>query len=315
MTTAGSRPGPGAEANDQDEEARSAVATSFRSVVDTLKWRYTQAFREVIHDARSISRRPTASRRMLPSFMIIGGQRCGTTSMYRYLSEHPDIVEPLGKELHYFTYEYTKSTVWYQSHFPLHTNSTKQTFEATPYYLFHPAAAVRVHGLLPAARLVVLLRNPVDRAFSHYQHNRGLGLEPLSFEEALAAEETRLAGENERLMEDPAYPGLAHRRYSYFSRGCYTEQITEWYRVFPREQILVLFSEDFYRNTAKVFGEVLDFLGLKPFDLGSYPRYTRRATWHEPPLAEKTRRELAERYTVPNQRLAQLMGRDPGWND
>jgi len=291
------------------------MESGLSSLIETVKWRQFPAIRDTVHEARALARRRSSGQRMLPSFLIIGGQRCGTTSLYRYLCEHPDVVEPIGKELHYFSYKYTKSTPWYQSHFPRMGPSSQQTFEATPYYLFHPAAPGRVHSLLPAARLVVLLRNPVDRAFSHYQHNVGGGVEPLPFEAALDAEEMRIGTDAQRLMVDPSYAGLAYRRYSYFARGCYADQLESWLGYFPRSQMLIVASEDFYGDTDAVFGEVLEFLGLTPLRLDSYPRYTRRGPWHGPPMSDGVRRQLAGRFAKPNKRLEELLGRDFGWDE
>jgi len=235
--------------------------------------------------------------------------------MYRYLCQHPNVVEPLGKELHYFSYNYTKGIHWYQSHFPKPSGAADQTFEATPYYLFHPTAPTRVHALLPDVRLIVLLRNPVDRAFSHYQHSWALGAESLTFEEALAAEAARLDGEVARIVDDPAYPGLAHRQFSYFGRGCYADQLEEWLRYFPRSQMFIARSEDFYRDTATVYRQALEFVGLEDFRLASYPRHTGATPWLGPPLAATTRQQLDERYASSNIRLAELLGCDFAWND
>jgi hypothetical protein len=251
---------------------------------------------------------------MLPGILIVGAQRAGTTSLYQYLGQHPDVQKPVRKELQYFSLHSHKSLAWYRSHFPLVGDGSHQTLEATPYYLFHPAAAARAQRVLPEARILALLRDPVSRAISHYQHNVGLGLEPLSFEEALDAEEARLAGEQERLLEDSRYPGVAHRRFSYFSRGCYADQLVQWYRHYDRDQLMVVLSEELFRAPDDVFGAVLRFVGLMPRHLAAYPRHSRQSGPRVPPPSEATRAALRRRYAAANEHLSELLGRVAGWN-
>ena len=146
--------------------------------------------------------------RMMPDFIIIGTQKGGTTSLYRYLIEHPCVAPIYIKEPHFFDIYFYKGLQWYRAHFPTAVEKYYArhiqkhdliTGEASPYYLFHPQAARRVAKTLPKARLIVLLRNPIDRAYSQYQHQtRQDGVEPLTFEEALECEEKRLAGEEEK---------------------------------------------------------------------------------------------------------------------
>lgn len=249
---------------------------------------------------------------MLPSFLILGGQRCGTTSLYRYLSEHPEVHPGLVKEIQYFTLNYGKGVDWYRSQFPPES-AGGHSFDASPYYLFHPAAPERASGLLPDARLVALLRNPVDRAFSHYQHNAGSGVEDLSFEEALEAEEGRLAGEEERLVDDPGYASAAHRRYSYVARGMYEPQLARWFDRYDGSSLKVLVSEEFFADPAGTFAGVLEFLGLREFDLPNYEAYTRRGRWDGPLLTPETRRRLQKVFREPNRRLEALLGRSLPW--
>jgi len=144
----------------------------------------------------------TSWMRMMPDFLIIGAQRCGTTSLFNYLSQHPDIYPSFPKEVHYFSNYYKKGTAWYRSHFPLTWQKKYRelvqgrkfmTGEATPYYFSHPHAPRRIFNALPKVRLFLLLRNPVDRAFSHYQYEVKMGIESLSFEEAIDKEEDRLS--------------------------------------------------------------------------------------------------------------------------
>lgn len=145
----------------------------------------------------------------LPDFLIIGAQRCGTISFYRLLCQHPLVEGAARKEVHYFDLHFQKGEEWYRSFFPEAEREDRVTGESSPYYIFHPLSAERAARLVPGARLIVLLRNPVDRAYSHYQHGLRRGYETLpTFEQALEAEPGRLAGEREKILAgEPAGHG------------------------------------------------------------------------------------------------------------
>ena len=186
--------------------------------------------------------------RLKPSFIIIGAQRAGTTSLYSYLTEHPLIAPAAMKEVHYFDVHFAKGDDWYWQQFSAPGKESEITGEASPYYIFHPLAPERIARLLPQVKLITLLRNPVDRALSHHQHETRRGKETLPFAEALAAEEDRLRGEADRIRRELGYRSTAHQWHSYRSRGCYMDQIEQWLPHFPREQFLFLLSERFYAD-------------------------------------------------------------------
>jgi Sulfotransferase domain len=183
--------------------------------------------------------------------------------------------------------------------------------EASPSYLFHPLAAERVARMLPNARLIVLLRNPVDRAFSHYQHEVALGREELSFEDALAQEDERMRGELDRMLRDPTYFSHAWWNYTYAARGRYAEQLERWFAAFPREQLLVLLTDDLAADTASTYRRVLEFLEVEPRGLDSYPRIFEREYGEMDPV---TRARLEEEFAEPNLRLTELLGRELPWS-
>jgi hypothetical protein len=255
-------------------------------------------------------RRPTASLRGRPDFLILGAQRSGTTSLYRYLAEHPAVARPLRKEIQYFTLHHGRGERWYRAHFPV-AGRQRLSFEATPYYLFHPLAPTRAAATVPGAKLIALLRDPVARAFSHWQHNASRGLETVGFDAALDAEAARLAGEGERLAADPTYRSDAHRLWSYTARGQYAEQLERWLAHYSREQLLVLRSEDLYERPAETHRRVLAFLELPAAELDTYPRYTRRTSTAQ--MSEAARARLTTHFRPHNERLAALLGHDPGW--
>jgi hypothetical protein len=252
--------------------------------------------------------RATAAMRPLPDFLILGAQKAGTTALYAYLRWHPEITGPSFKEVSFFDRHYANGERWYRAHMPARRRSL--VGEASPSYLFHPLAPERVAGLLPEARLIALLRNPVDRAFSHYQHEVALGREPLSFEDAIAGEDERMEGELERMRRDPTYFSHAWWNYTYLARGRYAEQLERWHELFPREQLLVLFTEELSSDTAATYRRALDFLGVGTSDLESYPRIFDRDYADMHPA---TRARLEEEFVDSNRRLASLLGRELPW--
>jgi hypothetical protein len=183
--------------------------------------------------------------------------------------------------------------------------------EASPSYILHPLAPERVHRLVPGARLVALLRDPVDRAYSHYQHEVVRGTETLPFEEALDAEEERLRGEVERMSADPAYFSHAWWNFTYLARGRYAEQLERWFALFPREQLLVVSSADLHDRPAETYAEILGHIGVEPHELASYPHLFSR---EYSPMPDDARARLTEYYAEPNRRLYELLGRDFGWD-
>ncbi len=282
------------------------------SIRESLSRHQPAVVKKAVASARARARSIGGAPRMLPSFLILGGQRCGTTSLYRYLCGHPDVSSALVKEVQYFTLNYARGPDWYRSNFPLLSEGAV-SFDASPYYLFHPAAPQRAARLLPDVRLIALLRNPVDRAFSHYQHNVGLGVEELSFEEALDAEEGRLAGEEERLAGDPGYSSPAHRRYSYVARGRYEPQLARWVSSYGPEAVKVVVSEEFFADPEGTLDDIVDFLGLGSFRLDRYEAYTRRGKWEGPPMDDRVRGRLKGAFRESNEALEERLGRLMPW--
>ncbi len=193
---------------------------------------------------------------MEPGFLIVGAQRSGTTSLFRALALHPQVRSPLfHKGVHYFDVQYTQGRSWYLGHFPLRRpgrapgeDSRVITGEASPYYIHHPAAPARIRADLPDVRLVVLLRDPVERAYSAYQHEVARGFEHEEFERALDLEPRRLAGETERLLANPGYRSLSHQHHAYVDRSRYARQVRRLFELFGEDRVLVLDSEDFFAD-------------------------------------------------------------------
>ena len=266
------------------------------------------------------SARATQRLRVLPDFLIIGAQRAGTTSLYRYLMQHPSVSGCLlGKGAHYFDIDYARGEGWYRGHFP--TNARKQVAlmrgsgllvgEGSPYYLFHPLVPARVAELLPNVRLIAMLRDPTLRAYSHYRHFVRRGIEPLpTFEAALDAEPQRLHGEVERLLADPAYRAWNLQHFSYVARGLYAEQLDRWLERFPRERLLLIKSEDFFAEPARSYASVESFLGLDHHPPARFERFNAE----EPgAILQDTRERLRARFDQPDRDLADRFGSAFRW--
>jgi hypothetical protein len=271
--------------------------------------------RRIVLDLAFQGRLLTSSYRRLPDFIVFGAQKCGSTSVYDYVKHHPQIIPAYKKAAHYFDMNYSQGLSWYRAHFPLKSANPAQarslTGEASPYYIFHPLAAERAASLVPNVKLIALLRNPVNRAYSHYHHMLRTKREELTFEEALEAEESRLAGVEDQILTDDEYTLYNHRNYSYKARGMYADQLARWFRFFPREQFLILKSEDFFRNPAQTCSQIYQFLDLPDWDLGHYENANPGGY---PPMNPLTRQRLNEYFRPHNQRLYEMVGIDFGWD-
>lgn len=259
--------------------------------------------------------------RLLPDFIVIGAQKAGTTSLFRYLSQHPCVRPALKKEVRFFDRDFGRGIGWYRTYFPSvpyksffrrRYERAIVTGEASPDYLFYPAAARRAADVVPKARLIVLLRNPVDRAYSHYYHVLRRGFETLSFEDALEHEPKRLQSEREKLDANPRYFALGYLRYSYVSRGVYVDQLKDWLGHFPREQLLVLRSEDFFEAPEAALGKVEEFLNLPHWQPDHFPPYNEG---RYPEMKSSTRDRLLDYFKPHNRRLYDFLGIDFAWNN
>lgn len=272
-----------------------------------------QRCKQAMWATRLALRRLNASRRALPYFLIIGAQKGGTTSLYNDLVQHPQVAGALRKELHYFDINNHRSVNWYRAHFPILGRSTRITGEASPYYLFHPYASVRIKDLLPDVKLIVMLRNPIDRAWSHYHHEITRGFEKLSFEQAIEAESRRVGDPSTIGADSNSDAACHHRHFSYLARGRYAQQLRRWFEFFPREQMLVLKSEEYFEDPATTYCQLLEFLGLD----GLQPvrrRWLKQGGYNNR-IDGRLRSKLADYFSAYNSDLYHLLGRDLAWTD
>jgi Sulfotransferase domain len=295
--------------------ARGAVKSRARVAWERLPQPVRDAAKTVWGGYAHLTRRG----RVLPDFLIIGTQRGGTTSLYKYLVRHPSLAHALTKELRFFDLHYDRGIDWYRSRFPSrrHREQARRrgtnlvVGEASPDYMFHPHVPSRVAGLLPDVKLIVLLRNPVDRAYSHYWHQAKRGHEALSFEEAIDREEERLAGELDRVLADEHYVSYERHHHSYMTRGLYADQLAGWFKHFTLDQFLIERSEDFFADPARTFARVLDFLCLPSFEVADFEVFNAFA---EGEMDASVRARLVEHFRPHNARLHGLLDRDFEWD-
>ncbi|MGC9360471.1 MAG: sulfotransferase family protein [Anaerolineae bacterium] len=279
-----------------------------------------QTARSAIVQWRLLSRE--ASRRSLPDYVIIGAQKAGTTSLQKALARHPDVCTSLVKEVHYFDLHYDQGERWYRAHFCRDVSQARAekpghpvvTGEATPFYLAHPMAAERAAHTIPDARLIVLLRDPVERAYSQYAHEVRLGHEHATVHNAFARE-LALGADDERIgpLGIDAWT-LSHRSYLY--RGLYAKQLAAWFARFDADQFLILRSEDYFAEPVETLDQVCAFLGVrKVSDLQRPEAFDVHHNRGEPraPLPLALRKQLEAYFAGPNRALEDLLGRKMGW--
>jgi len=261
--------------------------------------------------APRLARRPTAQLRVLPDYLLIGAQKAGTTSLQHHLTGHPDVRSPLVKEVHFFDHHWERGTGWYRTHFPVgRRDRTWITGDASPYYLLHPDAPRRAALVVPEARLVAVLRDPITRAYSHFQHSRALGHEPVDdFATALALESER-TDDAWRTLQLTGRRQPAVEWFSYVRRGRYAPQLRRWLAEFPFEQLLVLTSEDLFRDAAEALALTHAHLGLAH---RGGARLEARHTRSYPPMTAQVRAYLTSVFADDVAEVEQLLGRATGW--
>ena len=298
------------------ERTRSPLRQEFRNWILDHK-----NIQSVYNGSQRLSRMISSPLRILPDFLVIGVAKGGTSSLYEYMIRHPQVMEPMGKELGFFSNKFSNGTAWYKSNFPTKftKNSLEKKFqtknvltgEASPFYIYHPLAPRRISKMLPNVKLIAILRNPIDRAYSHYQMNLRWNLEDLSFEEAIDAEDDRIKGEKEKVIANEDHPIKTLVAYSYLSRGTYADQLEEWFKYFSKEQFLILSSEFFYSETTNALKEIFAFLDLPPLKLDIYKnvnpgKYSK--------MIPETRKKLSEFFKPHNERLYKIIDQNFEWD-
>lgn len=260
------------------------------------------------------ARRATAHWRSLPRFIVIGAQRSGTTSLFAYLTRHPSVRPAYRKEVHYFDLHYDRGEYWYRSHFALSSELKPgiTTGEATPNYLAHPEAASRTHALVPDAKLLVLLRDPVERTHSSWRLNRRQGWETRTFEEAIEQELSQ--GSNGAKEGGARHRNPAKRddplRWSYLLKSQYADHLDRWLLLYPLDQLLIIQSEHLFSQPERPLKAISEFLEIQGADVSRFPRVN--AT-EEDEIDPAIRSQVADYLAPYNQRLEQLVGTPFDW--
>jgi hypothetical protein len=255
----------------------------------------------------------------LPDFLIIGAMKSGTTFLYNLLTRHPLVEPAAAKELHYFdNLIEEEDSEWYRRCFPQPRWEDGQrtiTGEATPSYLPHPHAPERVAEVVPQARLIALLRNPVARAYSDYQQIARKNRVKRTFEKTIKAKKVRQHGRGGKTSEREDHVGLDDNS-KYLSRGIYVDQLMRWSRFFGDEQILVLKSEDLFERPQDTLKPVLNYLDLPDWEPEAWekiPKKRNKSKSDEQKMDPATRRRLEEYFEPHNRRLYDYLGVDLGW--
>jgi hypothetical protein len=279
-----------------------------------------------LHDfVRSLDRaysNLTGFAHMLPDFYLIGAQKSGTSALYDYLVQHPSVHPCITKEPRFFDKYYQRGINWYRSCYPftfkknLETKIFNRKFltgEATERYLEHPHVPERIKKVTPNAKFIVLLRNPITRAYSHYNMRYESKKEDLSFEQAINQEEERTKGEFKKMLEDENYYSKEYFHHSYLDKGIYVEKLKRWMKIFPKEQFLILKSEDFFKNPNTTYNQVLKFLDLPGWKLQEYKKIG-AGVYKRPVIESKLEKRLVEFFKPYNEDLYKFLGIRFDWD-
>jgi hypothetical protein len=244
-----------------------------------------------------------------PDYLIIGSSRSGTTSLFEYLMNHPNVEYPTTKQVHYFDKYSHFGKNWYKMHFPLKWKKGISG-DATPYYFNSPNASKKVHELMPFVKIIIMCRNPVDRAYSQYYLEHNGKNETLSFEEAIEKEDDRIKDEYNKMELNPNIHNQKYYTYSYLDSGKYEKHLKKWLEYFPISQFMFIKSEDFYEYPSKVFLEIQKFLNISKYDLPEYKIF--RAEKY-PNMKPETRKKLEDYFKPHNEKFFKLIGKNFDW--
>jgi hypothetical protein len=255
----------------------------------------------------------TSPIRFKPSCMIIGTQKGGTTSLYDALTQNPLVGKGLNKELHFFNQPTIKNEYWYRAYFPMmYLNKKHFYIDATPQYLCHPFVAERIAKWYPNMKFIVLLRNPIDRAYSHYFHEKRKCRENRTFEQAIQncmnQPESDIVQEASKSVKEPQQD---YQFLNYLNRGKYVEQLEHWFQFFPREQFLILSSEFFYSNSYEATKQISNFLQLPFWEKTKFEIKNSGGSYEK--ISLDLRQELNRYFSPYNERLYRLLNVNYDW--
>ncbi len=260
---------------------------------------------------------------VLPDFFLIGAQKCGTSALYDYLVQHPCIHPCTTKEPRFFDKYYNRGINWYKSCFPFTFQKKYETKfihrkfltgEATERYFEHPHVPHRIKKITPNSKFIVLLRNPIDRAYSHYNMRYESKKEELSFEQAVKHEKERTKGEFKKMLNDESYYSKDYFHHSYLERSIYVDKLQRWMNVFSKDQFLILKSEEFFKDPNNIYNQVIKFLELPKWQLPEYKKIG-ASKYKKPKMELITRRQLIDYFKPHNERLYKFLGTNFNWDE
>jgi len=262
----------------------------------------------------------TSPIRILPDFLIAGFNRSGTHSLFEYMGQHPNINNASRREIHYFTLSFWRGLNWYKSYFPtkihkkiseIKTKEKYLTGEATPHYIFHPLAIQRIKKLLPKIKIIVVLRNPIDNAYSHYQHYKRGGIEKDDFEYAIKTDKERYEViTNQYKLDLIKEHSLRNVKMPYVSYAIYVNHIKKLLEIIPRKQILFIKNEDLNEKPQDELKKIFQFLKLKEFSVIDLKK---RNVGKYEEIKPETRKELIKYFEPYNKQLENLLDMEFNW--
>ena len=258
----------------------------------------------------------TGSMRVLPDFLVIGAKRCGTTSLFYHLPEHPCISKSPHDNMGFFNDNFHLGVNWYKSFFPtiFTRNKIKSefgnflAFDVTTTYMEEESTANNVYQIKPNMKIIVILRNPVDRAYSQYHLNLREKAEKRSFEDAMEENMNELNKESYERYE--IKPKFSVEENNYLKKGLYAQQLRHWLNIFPMESMLILSTEEFESNQQVIYNKIFEFLNISQFEVkntekmekGSYPQ-----------MKSETRSLLLDYFRSYNKELFRLIDKKFDW--
>lgn len=252
----------------------------------------------------------TAKLRPLPDLIVIGAKRCGTTSLYQHLVEHPCISRSTKDNVGFFNNNFELGLNYYRSFFPMKPkNKYKKhiVFEVTTSYMQESRTAERIFKTLPDVKLLLMVRNPVDRAYSEYNLEKNRQ----SFDDLAFEEMTRIREEDKNLVEGKNVELFAHGKYHLLRKSMYYQQLVPWLQLFPRDQILILSAEDYDKKTQDTYNEIFDFVGVERYEVKRSERVN-KGKYSK--MNDETRRVLLDYFKPYNEKFFQLIGKRFDWN-
>lgn len=260
----------------------------------------------------------TSRWRMLPDVVIIGAQRSGTTTIFRLLSDHPQVLRPtIVKGVAFFDLNFDRGLSWYRGHFPLRATARLRgrgrrivTFESSGYYLMHPLAPQRLAETLPDTKVIAFLRDPVVRAHSAHRHEARRGFESEPFERAIEIESERIAGEAERLAREPGYQSYEYQHHAYLERGDYAPQIRRWIEAVGPDRVYVVDAERFFSDPVAEFARMCEWIGLDPVN---NPEVKAWNAAPRAPMSDELRERLEAHFEPRIRDLQAVLDELPSW--